>query len=430
MKQADLATGTQAAAVREHPAHHPVLAAPCTRSWLQRQHRLKGNIASGTFSRQQLEQEDARGLVSPDCRLVAHFTIVRRLEVRDLRTDALLLRRLPPDVEGGFISPAGLAWDSKGQRLLLPYTVRSPVHHDDGGSLALSFMAAQARSSASDQVVRLPSQAGLEHGAWAEAGGDLVLVRHLDEERRETLSVFDFHAVLQHSIATPWPGLVTPVWFSSAGSAVALRAFAAGKLFIWDFAAAEVRQVDDVDASYPAWATPDSHALFVGGVNLSECALASVSGPSCHVEVPAQQPCFELRCAVWGCRLAVLACSSEALASNWAACDQLLLLSVSQGLLALEHTLSVSPRAFCISVQQIKVSPDGAHCACVTEEPGLTTPHLALVHLASGSLQDYAVAPLCRVSSLQWSSDCLSLLVLGRDESGQRCNLLYSFAEE
>ena len=72
----------RAAAGSAYPAHHPVLAASCVRSWLRLQHRVDANIAGGRCTRLKLQRE-AGCLVELDSRLV-YLSLVEEAGARPL----------------------------------------------------------------------------------------------------------------------------------------------------------------------------------------------------------------------------------------------------------------------------------------------------------------------------------------------------------
>ena len=72
----------RAAAGSAYPAHHPVLAAACVRSWLRLQHRVDANIAGGRCTRLKLQRE-AGCLVELDSRLV-YLSLVEEAGARPI----------------------------------------------------------------------------------------------------------------------------------------------------------------------------------------------------------------------------------------------------------------------------------------------------------------------------------------------------------
>ena len=169
-----------------------------------------------------------------------------------------------------------------------------------------------------------------------------------------------------------------------------------------------------------AWATPESGALAVG--QSDTLAVTLISG---HIAVAA--PHLSARppgCMCWGARLVVLPTPC----SGTLGCDQLYVFLVDGAThLRLQQTVPAGCRATAglqVYVPHVlQVSPDGQLCAAVTASPvsvysRLCHRHLAVVHLTSGRLREYALkdadlAHRLESESLQvcWSPDSTAVLV-------------------
>ena len=267
--------------------------------------------------------------------------------------------------------------------------------------------------------------------------GSRVLLSHqdtraLDEYGRpgRRMSVYSCQGALLQSIAGPYSISSTYddcAWWAPSAVELELMSHSPEHVgrYRWDLAGSQPRRLRprstklsvgmDHKCLGPIWAHPGSvRCQQLGSMHRRVLAELQKNAPGLVF----------LGALVWGSRLAVLTCGNDELQhsiSHRIACDQLHLFRVTAAGLSLEHTLTAGTRAFDCN---ISLSPDGEVLAavtgsfCVRPETYLDQRHLALVHLATGSLHQIALrgrdshgSSQGKAFSLRWAPDSSRLLV-------------------
>ena len=144
----------RAAAGNAYPAHHPVLAAACVRTWLQLQHRVDANIASGRCTRLEVQRE-AGCLVELDSRLVCLSLTICASAHTALHVSELVSTRVKEWPLPSCPLTSAQQYDSASGVLALPYGgpwEQAEVAADELGVVLVAL------ASGSCSTLRLPIQ--------------------------------------------------------------------------------------------------------------------------------------------------------------------------------------------------------------------------------------------------------------------------------
>ena len=408
----------QAAAERAHGAFHPILSSSSILAYLRLQHSVQHNILSGRRpSQPPLHPAASQGCFSQDCTKSASLAPGHQLHVRDVFSGQLLCGWDLPHVPAAFTPTQGWAWCSAGQHLTLLFgqiwsNVRGLSYQQDGQATGLVHIDARSGRTATSQL-----QLGQLSGrVWASvhfcAQRSQVLVLHGDHTYAKVLtSIFDACGSLLHSSAS-LQGDFRAIW---APSGQAVTFWDMGNCSIW--ALGEICGGSIVRVEGPvkllAWATPlsDRLCLLLGGDQV-----VIMQHQQAQLRAALARPLASYYCdAVWGTCLAVLDCSFE-----------LQVYSVDEAGLALERIiLPGSGRHFARG--SIRLAAHGELCAIFTGTVAAeqkSDRHLAVIHLASGCLREFAVQDDVLASTLldyqvqlRWTQDCTAVLVSAKDGS-------------
>ena len=110
----------QAAAGREHAAHHPALSVPSVCAYLQPQRATRAGIRSGTHAQRRVLRLEEPLCISPDCSKLAGLGPGARLHIQDLQGRPIGAWQLP-EVSAAWKSPLHWGFDPSGRTLCLPY---------------------------------------------------------------------------------------------------------------------------------------------------------------------------------------------------------------------------------------------------------------------------------------------------------------------
>ena len=440
----------QAAAEREHPASHAVhSAAGGVRSYLRLQHAVRVSPINGA---QPAERHMTEGVVSPDLKLRASLVpenyldilgadmvVKRRVDVHSVATGELVDKLvLPQDLEYMIRQPVWVS-DPGGDHLLLrkggawfePDTNSNVV--DKAALLFLDVLTGECHeASLSDRCVSEPEAEGWCPRTAICSGKALVLALYEDADNRSvTLSVFSCDGTLVASVVPEISKFAELVWEPS-GQAVALfdgDSEEETKGSVWVLASNTLIQLGPFGSvgCCVAWRTLSPLCLLLSNSRGTAC-IASYGAQGRPGGMMPQHLPEGVERAAWGCRLAVLVRSEHATYPS--TCDQLQLYSSDQiGRFTLERTVTAAPHVF--ERWCLEVSADGELVAAVSglvSRLGIVDWHLAVVHLCSGTLRQYAIQELRSRDPtdellVMFSPDCSGVLVT---RSGGCCSHLFS----
>ena len=171
--------------------------------------------------------------------------------------------------------------------------------------------------------------------------------------------------------------------------------------------------------TWVTWATPYAGSAFlVPWCSSSDVTFASAS---ICVRLPALNADF-WRCAVLGCRLAIMDCSNP----STTRCDLLHIYAFGPALTR-QHTVKLDGQQF-DSESGLEVSPDGALCASIIGDRYAVAAEqeLAVIELASGALHRFHLADRLTESGMSglvlesilhvvWLFDCTTIVIRETD---------------
>ena len=418
----------QQAAQREFSPQHPVQRAASVPGYLRRQHTAATNMEARRF--QLREHHTAEGVVSDD--LAMHATLERRkgciaLHVTALESGATLHRTaLPPGLEH-VCQPPALLWSHDGRTVVIRFgdewTLRPDQYTADSVTLGTAGLVFVQLPGCSCQVVELPCQEPLIEAGIVLSCSECspctqcLLVLHADAEQQLVVSVYSTSAVLVASAAIPeldppYPeedlDLCTLEW-SPDGQWVAVHVDRACWVCLWQpFASAALqcielgREIDMLEHGSVCW-SPCSTLLLIY-FDKNACALCDLGGKLMQQHLNAGQ-----LDVVWGqAGLAILS-----MAQGTSGLQKLCHHRVVDG--QLQHAFAV----YNMGVRLLKAvvcSPNGPHCACMTQEvrlegrgASLQEPRLEVVSPVVGPLILQPLPPLrgTRTRSVKWAKDYL-----------------------
>ena len=407
----------QAAALRELGPYHPISCAASARTYLQRQSAVRRSLASGVPASQALLHDSwSGGCVTSDFARAAVLGSDSVLYLVDTQSGQQLRSWKFPQVQGPFLSASEGGWDAEGRWLALLFGGlwgRGRVR-DSAGTLGLLFLDTVSAAVYIVDVLAMQPASSAEIG-WACASfcpiQSMLMVQHgpyVDSEAEAY--VFDFQSELLHSMHLA-SGCI-PRW-APCRHALGLHLHRHNR-HNWLVGKFDSSPVALGKTTVLAWRTP-----YTGFVLLAwrERKLAIVSVHSLHsfTELPhlLASPGTQL---AWGTRLAMLSCEANLLT----------LYSLEGSTLVYEHGLSpAGTRQF--SAFAFSLSGDGQLLATVTgfelvtqqssvNWGAMTACHLAVTHLASGSMKEHPLICLpdpllLSLATVRWSQDCTAVLV-------------------
>ena len=415
--------GLQAAAERKHGVFHPALTGgPSVRENLRVLCTVQRNIVDGT-SVTRPPMHGPLGCLSPDFSRHAMLSLGGKLHVRDVSSGRLLHEWDLPQVPAAFCPAAGWGWDQTSQYLKLLWgkpwcRAWKPAPHS-GNTAGMVHV-----DTWSGRTATVSLQLGGKSGqGWATAyfcpGSSLVLAHYGDwDEEDAAASIFDHNGCLLHSTEKVI-GQQMPLW-ARGGQAVVFRLGDHQTWSFWDLNTGSLEWIKSSEESVLAWATPytgQAALLLKPGIEVDTPGSSKLPILVLTLPSSSENPsCCQL---VWGSRLCLLA--------DW---RKMQLYSIT-GANALALQQIVQPkygRHFIFSFNHLlSLAADGSMCAALTGTPvahKLVRRHLAVVHLASGTLREYPLQDRQLGEVLEpddlmvsWSRDCSAVLVSSRDGS-------------
>ena len=403
-----------------------------------------------------LHSSCARRSLSPDFRKFA-VLVQPKLAMCDAFTSKLLYWRQLPSLSADVCHVHAWGWDPTGRYLVLPSGEAwaagdSTVAWSAQQSFGLAFLDTHTGACPVVQLdaARVPAAWQQTKRQWAHAcfcpDRGLVLVCQLYAPLAVRLYDCQGNLVSSHlapELSGTLHGFGVPTW-APAGTAVVLKGRDA-TLWVWDFKS-EPKLVYHTTQSLfaKAWETPytsnmllhadrqDCPWYIIGPTQLAARdgkGRAPVSGQSSEHQLGAAG-CYTL---VWGRRLAVLSNSHDS-GRSW---SRLQLYSMQDGRPVLQHTLTNGKGRVFVEAS-LQLSVDGQLAALLTGHPThnhlsyARKGHLAVVHLASGTMRTFALLhpglanmqEFCS-TRLRWSPDSQAVLVTDGEGVNQE---LISFA--
>ena len=402
----------QAAAAREHGPFHPVLRAPSVRTYLCWRQLVHSSIlGEGTADPAPLHIDCPSGSVSPDFLKIAKLGDSKRLLITGLACGQLLQTwALPKSPEA--LQPASTwMWAACSRLLALP--CGDPWRRRSNGEASLLFVDSLTGSCT---AVQLQLDASGRPRLTADACPSrsvLVVLCHYEAtqvSRASVLCVHDFAGTLVCRMEHDFSGLPICSWAPS-GMALLIRVSYPSSVWLWEISSTTAMRllVSEVEGPPPlAWAVPGSDCVAL----CQQDRVSFFSTLSAHEEVHRPLPHARWDKAAWGARMALFV--AKELSDPAPGCQQLQLLAVQDSGLVLQHTVTAASGQGRFIASTLQVSADGEMCAVVTGMPikyGMHCLHLAIVHLASGSLREF---PLDRT---RVPSGAQSVRVCWRDDS-------------
>ena len=391
------------------------------RTYLRCQHAVQRAVLSGAQPTQPPLHPGAQGCFSPDCTKSASLAPGNKLQVRDMFSGHLLHEWDLPPIPAAVCRASSWGWDSRQMTLLYGASWELDGHPSPQGDPSkLAGMVHVDTSTGSTATTRFKVGEASGRG-WARASfcpkRDLVVVE-LGDVRDDETTIHILNSCGNLLRKLDGLRIFDSAFWAPAGQALTFVEDRA----VWvlrDLCAGPVAQAASADVLQLAWATPFSGraALLLWERDEQDRMRATVlidqqAAIRHHVS---QQVLTDVCSMAWGSRLAILATSTE-----------LHLYSLAGNTLTLQDTLSPEPGRL-YARHPLALSADGALCAAVTTTPGPEHQkgrHLAVVHLALGTLREYAVLNAHLSNSIsdqqlcvRWAQDCSVLLVSARDGS-------------
>ena len=186
----------QAAARREHPAHHPVLDASCVQAYCRRRHAAVATVCTGQATSQLLAH--GSGAVSPGFARQA-VLVGRSVQLRALAGGQLLGVCALPDVPGSFCPDTTWGLSMYGRQVVLPFgTSWSYAGREEASEATASGLIFLDLDLMRTKVHHLEAAPHSRSTALCSfhPDGDLVLVLQQDRQDRQVLSVFTCSGIL------------------------------------------------------------------------------------------------------------------------------------------------------------------------------------------------------------------------------------------
>ena len=401
--------------------------AASVRKYLRRQHTIQSDIFHGRPAARQLWTPTSPCSLSNGFTKVATSGPGRQLLVHDLAGDLWCKWTLPEP--SAALQPASeWGWDPAGQRLGLPMS-RSTASGTEFGLMFIKVFTGDCQG-----LFLQPKVQPVSAKAHFSPRQALVLLQLVSSQASQLLAVLDFDGTCIANVEQPTTGLQgLQCHWSPAHYALAIHgtpaADLAARTLLW-LLSGPIAEVA-VTICPLAWSQNAESTLAMSAdrhVVFADLLPSKVSSKT--VPVPDEvkgEPC----CLGWGRQLAVL--TSLATEAPWS-CDQVHLLAVQDDCLTVQHTVTAGRRLF--APHMLQVSGDGELCAGITGSPNwgkLTNRYLAVVHLASGRLREYALTDMHLADRLdtqhlrvRWSPGAVALRVLSEDGVH---NEVFRFAE-
>ena len=397
----------QAAAHREHQAHHPVLHVPSVQTYLQQHHAALASLRAGSMTSPPLN--NACGAVASDFATQAVLGPGPSVQLRSLEGGQLLRQWALPDVPSPFCPEHTWGWLTATQ-LVLPFGGRWFFLRADARRRSersgLTFLDTETGRT---EVWSLPPAATWAGCLFCPSRG-LVLVEHYTAKDVANFGQHDFLVfsgrgrLVQHMLQSAMAPIIQYCWAPLGGDVIAFATYRTS-MYLWQFGAARpiLQLAHPGDGCFSiAWRTPFSGCLMA----LSEdgtLRLVSVGGPVQTLSHTMKSSNSRLG---WGVRLA---CFEEST-------SELHIHSLQGTCLTMERAVAL--RDGCHTESTLQVSSCGELCAGVTALDGAGGWHsrqLFIVQLTTGLLVNLPVqiTPDSDVARwhLRWAENSSALLV-------------------
>ena len=416
------------------------------RSYLRLQHAVRISLINGAPP---AERHATEGIVSPDLTeratlmpdddlediLCEEEEVQRFVDIHSVATGELLdTLELPQDVGYFLLQPVWVS-DPSGDYLMLrkggAWFDPAATNFNTINKASLLFVDVLTGDC---HEASLPDQHVSEAEGWCPRtaicpGKALVLALYEDADNRSvTLSVFSCDGTLVASVVPEISEFAELVWEPSGHAVAMFEEDSECEGSVWVLASNVLIPLS-LFACCVAWNTLSSFCLLMTEDSGTACIVSCESAGQLGGLVPQQLPKGVER-AAWGSRLALLVRSEHATYPS--ACDQLQLYSFDQDRrLTLERTVTAAPRVF--ERWCLEVSADGELVAAVSgtvdSRLGIADWHLAVVHLSTGTLRQYAIQDVRSRDPtdellVAFSPDCSGVLVT---RGGGCCSHLFTF---
>ena len=383
--------------------------------------------------------------ISPDGRHVAELHSDSILRVYDAASRQLEHTCQLPPTPASISSQRLWGWSGNCQHLVLPFGGvwwhQDVEVYSNRRTSGVLFVHLQSGACVTEL---LPDQRYEWARCWCcpTAGPGLLLVCHRDADDTAFCTMYDCTGVRVASTALPDRDIDGVHWERS-GQAIMLDFLDPQEDFVWNFAAnMPLFQVhtEDLEIRSSAWETPYTGRMLAG---FTRTHFVILDTPAVLRQAALPQPQRadkQWGDPEWGVRLVLAAFSRQGMMSKFNSyrCDQLQLYTEAQGQLTLAQTVTASPRHFCWA--HLDVSADGELLATLTQphlsqnSQGMRDCHLAIVHLATGALQEFALPDSARAcdffyvygeQGVRWTPDGTAVLV---SSHCSLCSWLFRFA--